>query len=185
METLVKTVNGFDQNTIAEVVTALQAQPEIGNFELRATNQWIDGGHNRSYIQGFYGACQEDTSRSEPFIYDNDEPPVLLGNNKGANPGEVLLHGLLGCMTTAMVLLAAARGIQIESVSSKIEGDIDIKGFLGLDSKGPKGFKQIRVTFDIAGADETQKEELLTLAKQSPIFNSLIHPTDVQVALQN
>jgi len=185
METLTKTVNGFNQEAIVDVVTALQANPEIGNFELRATNQWIDGGHNRSYIQGFYGACQEDTSRTEPFIYDNDEPPVLLGNNKGANPGEVLLHGLLGCMTTAMVLLAAARGIEIEGVSSKIEGDIDIKGFLGLSTTGPKGFQQIRVTFDITGVDEAQKQELLALAKQSPLFNSLIYPTDVQVALQN
>lgn len=185
METLAKTVNGFNQEDIAAVVTALQTTPEIGNFQLRATNEWIDGGHNRSYIQGFYGACQEDTSRTEPFIYDNDEPPVLLGNNKGANPGEVLLHGLLGCMTTAMVLLAAARGIEIESVSSKIEGDIDIKGFLGLNTSGPKGFKQIRVIFDIKGSDEAQKQELITLAKQSPIFNSLVNPTDVQVGLQN
>ena len=185
METLTKKVNGFNQEDIAAVVTALQANPEIGNFELRATNKWIDGGHNRSYIQGFYGACQEDTSRTEPFIYDNDEPPVLLGNNKGANPGEVLLHGLLGCMTTSMVLLAAARGIEVKNVSSKIEGDADINGFLGLDPTAPKGFKQIRVTFDIKGVNEAQKEELLALAKQSPLFNTLIHPTDVQVALEN
>ena len=185
METTTKKVNGFDQEAIVNVVTALHANPEIGNFELRATNEWIEGGHNRSFIQGFYGACQEDTSRTEPFIYDNDEPPVLLGANKGANPAEVLLHGLLGCMTTAMVLLAAARGIEIEGVTSKVEGDIDIKGFLGLNSSGPKGFKQIRVTFDIKGADEAQKQELLALAKQSPLYNSLMNPTDVQVALKN
>jgi len=184
METLVKTVNGFDQEAIAGVVTALQANPEIGNFELRATNEWLNGGHNRSYIQGFYGACQEDTSRTEAFVYDNDEPPVLLGNNKGANPAEVILHGLLGCMTTSMVLLAAARGIAVETVSSKIEGDVDIKGFLGLNPKGPKGFQQIRVVFEITGVDDQQKEELITLAKQSPIYNSLINPIDVQVALK-
>lgn len=184
METLAKTVNGFDQEAIAGVVAALQTNPEIGNFELRATNQWIDGAHNRSYVQDFYGAGQEDTSRTEPFIYDNDEPPVLLGTNIGANPGEVLLHGLLGCMTTAMVLLAAARGIEIGAVSSRVEGDIDIKGFLGMAPHGVKGFQQIRVTFDIEGVDEAQKQELLTLAKQSPLYNSLIHPMDVQVALK-
>jgi uncharacterized OsmC-like protein len=185
MKTVKKTVNGFSQEAIAEVVTALQSNPEIGNFELRATNQWLGGGHNRSYIQGFYGACQEDTSRIEPFIYDNDEPPVLLGNNKGANPGEVLLHGLLGCMTTAMVLLAAANGIEIGDVSSRIEGDIDINGFLGLNPNGKKGFSQIRVFFDIQGVDEDTKQLLLQLATQSPLFNSLINPTDVQVALQH
>lgn len=183
--TAINTVNGFKPEDIMGVVTALQQNPEIGDFQLRATNEWIDGGHNRSYIQGFYGACQEDTSRTEPFVYDNDEPPVLLGDNKGANPGEVLLHGLLGCMTTAMVLLAAARGINIGGVTSKIEGDIDIKGFLGLKADGPKGFQQIRVSFDITGVNEEEKQELITLAKQSPIFNSLVNPTDVQVSIQN
>jgi len=184
MKTIAKTINGLDQETIAGVVTALQSNPEIGNFELRAKNQWIYGSHTRSYVQGFYGACQEDTSRINPFVYDIDEPPILLGNNKGANPGEVLLHGLLGCMTTTMVILAAAKGIEIDSISSKVEGDIDIKGFLGLDASAPIGFKQIRVTFDIKASDEGQKEELFALAKQSPLFNSLINPTDVQLTLK-
>lgn len=185
METLTKTINGFDQGAIMNIVNAIQANPEVANFELRATNTWIEGGHNRSYVQGFYGACQEDTSRTEPFVYDHDEPPVLLGQNKGANPGEVLLYGLLSCMTTAMVLLAAANGIEVKGVSSRIEGDIDLRGFLGLAPGELKGFSQIRVTFDIEGADEAQKEVLLDLAKRSPVFNSLIHPTDVQVALQS
>ncbi|NMM50791.1 OsmC family protein [Marinigracilibium pacificum] len=183
METLTKTVNGFNQEDIAAVVSALQANPEMGNFELQVTNDWINGGHNRSYIQEFYVAGQKDTSRTEPFIYDNDEPPILLGANKGANPAEAMLHGLLGCMTTAMVLLAAARGIQIGKVTSRVEGDIDVKGFLGLDPDGVKGFKQIRVMFDVQGVDEAQKEELLTLAKQSPLYNSLINPMDVQVTI--
>ena len=184
METLTKTVNGFDQNAIAGIVNAIQSDPGIARFELRAQNEWIDGGHTRSYIQGFYGAGQEDTSRTKPFVYDSDEPPVLLGSNKGANPAEVVLYGLLGCMTTAMVLLAAARGIAIEGVRSSIEGDIDLRAFLGLDPDGIKGFSQIRVTFDIKGADPEQKEELLMLAKQSPVLHTLLNPVDVQVALK-
>lgn len=184
METSIKKINGFDPQSISNTVTAIQGNPDIAGFELRARNTWITGGHNRSFIQGFYGACQEDTSREVPFVYDNDEPPVLLGENKGANPGEVLLHGLLGCMTTAMILLASARGIEVGSVTSKIEGDIDLRGFLGLDGTVEKGFQQIRVIFDIQGVSEEQKEELITLAKQSPIFNSLTNPVDVQVAIQ-
>lgn len=183
METITK-INGFNIESIAATVAAIQDNPQIADFELRARNVWITGGHNRSYIQGFYGACQEDTSRPEPFIYDNDEPPVLLGENKGANPGEVILHGLLGCMTTAMMLLAAARGIEVESVSSQVEGDIDLKGFLGLSDNVEKGFQQIRVSFDIKGVDDEKKQELISLAKQSPIFNTLINPVDVQVSVR-
>ena len=181
MEVLSKTVNGFPLEAIGGTVKAIQENPEIAYFELRATNTWLGGAHNRSCIQGFYGAGQEDTSRTEPFVYDHDEPPVLMGNNKGANPGEVLLYGLLSCMTTAMVLLAAARGIEISGVSSKIEGDVDLKGFLGLDAGTKKEFSHIRVTFDIEGVDEETKMDLIALAKQSPVFNSLTNPVDVQV----
>jgi uncharacterized OsmC-like protein len=183
METKVKTFNGFDTEAMAGTVAAVQATPAIAFFEFRATNTWISGGHNRSFVQGFYGAGTEDTSRTKPFVYENDEPPVLLGNNLGANPAEILLHGLLSCMTTAMVLLATAKGIEVKGVSSKIEGDIDVQGFLGLDPNVEKGFQQIRVSFDIDGATEEEKQELIGLAKQSPVFNSLIKPVDVQVSV--
>lgn len=182
METKINTLNGLNLEAMAGTVAAIQSDPSIAYFELRATNQWISGGHNRSFVQGFYGAGAEDTSRTEPFVFDNDEPPILLGRNLGANPGEIVLHGLLACMTTAMVLLASARGIEIEGISSRIEGDIDLQGFLGLDPTVEKGFRQIRVVFDIEGASEAEKQELLSLAMQSPVYNSLINPVDVQVS---
>ena len=180
---MTNTINGFSAEAIGNTINAIQSNPDIANFELRAQNTWISAGHNRSTIQGFYGACQEDVSRKVPFVYDNDEPPVLLGENKGANPAEVILHGLLGCMTTAMMLLASARGIEVGAVSSRVEGDVDLKGFLGLDANAKKGFQQIRVVFVIEGVSAEQKDELITLAKQSPIFNTLINPIDVQVGL--
>ncbi|PHN05119.1 OsmC family protein [Flavilitoribacter nigricans] len=183
MEVSSKAINGINQDAIGGTVVAIQENPAIAHFEFRATNTWMGGAHTRSYVQGFYGAGQEDTSRAAPFIYDHDEPPVLLGSNNGANPGEVLLYGLLSCMTTAMIILATARGIELKAVSSKIEGDVDLRGFLGLDPSVKKEFSQIRVTFDIDGVDEATKMELITLAKQSPVFNSLINPVDVQVDL--
>lgn len=181
METKIKTFNGFDIEAMTGTVAAIQAAPSIATFEFRASNTWISGGHNRSFVQGFYGAGGEDTSRIEPFVFENDEPPILLGHNIGANPVEIVLHGLLSCMTTAMVLLATARGIEVKGVSSKIEGDVDVQGFLGLDPAVEKGFQQIRVSFDIEGATEEEKEELIGLAKASPVFNSLINPVDVKV----
>ncbi len=185
METQVKNINGFSTEAIAGTVEAIVNNPKIAHFELRVENQWINGGHNRSTIQGFYGACQEDTSRAEPFVYDNDEPPVLMGNNIGANPVEYLLHGLMGCMTTSMVLLAAARGIEIKGVSSRVEGDVDLQGFLGLDASIEKGFRQVRIVFDIEGVSEEQKQELLAFAQQSPMYNTLIQPVDVQLGLKS
>ncbi|MCB0767551.1 MAG: OsmC family protein [Flavobacteriales bacterium] len=179
---MTKTMNGIDLEAMHNTVGAIQGNSAIAAFKLRAENKWIDGGHNRSSVQGFYGACQEDTSREKPFVFECDEPHVLLGQNKGANPGEVLLYGLLACMTTAMVLLATAQGIELKGISSRIEGDVDLRGFLGLDPDVPKEFTQLRVVFDLPGATAEEKAMLIDLAKRSPVYNSLIRPVDVQVS---
>jgi hypothetical protein len=126
-------LNGLDIQTMSETVAALRANPALAQFEFRARNRWISGGENRSTIKDFYGAGAEDTSRQGTFEFVNGEPPVLLGNNEGANPVEFLLHALAGCVTTTAVLHAAARGIEIESLSTRLTGDIDLQGLLALD----------------------------------------------------
>ena len=115
-------MNGLDLDTMSQTVQALKNDTELARFEFRNANQWISGGHNRSTIRDFYGAGMEDSSRSRAFEFDNGEPPVLLGNNEGANPVEFLLHALAGCVTTTTVLHATARGIEIRSMSTRLVG---------------------------------------------------------------
>ena len=118
------TRNGLDLDQMMRTVEAIKIRREIAQFRFRAHNRWINGGENRSTIRDFYGACAEDQSRDCSFEFTNGEPPVLLGNNEGANPVEFLLHALAGCVTTTTVLHAAARGITIRSLSTELEGDI-------------------------------------------------------------
>ena len=99
-----KIINGLNTIQMYETIAAIKNQPEIAKFQFRSKNQWIGGGENRSTIKDFYGGGQEDTSRREPFVFVNGEPPILLGNNEGANPVEFLLHALAGCVTTTLVL---------------------------------------------------------------------------------
>ena len=119
-------VNGLDLQKMVETVNALKANPALAKFEFRARNRWVSGGENRSTIKEFFCAGAEDTSRQATFEFTNGEPPVLLGHNEGANPVEFLLHALAGCVTTTTVLHAAARGIEIESLSTTLVGDIDL-----------------------------------------------------------
>ena len=178
-------VNGFDINDIVSTVEAIQTDPSIAKFEFRVRNKWIQGGHNRSVIQDFYGGGKEDDSRKEPFVHDNSEPPILLGNNEGANPVEYILHGLAGCMTTTMVLHAAANNISLESVESKLEGDLDVQGFLGLNDKVRNGYQQIRVTFTIKGdLTEAEKMKLESFVRMSPVFDIVTNKVPVDVKLQ-
>jgi len=116
-----KFVNGVNVDQLFGTIDTIKQQPEIAKFKFRATNKWVNGGHNTTTIKDFYGAGQEDTTRTTPFVLQADEPPVLLGEDKGANPVEYLLAALAGCLTTSMVYHAAAQGIKIESVESSFE----------------------------------------------------------------
>mgnify|MGYP002623924328 FL=1 len=79
-------VNGVPTDRLVETMNAIRGKPEVAKFVFRSTNRWIDGGHNRARIKGFFGACAEDLSRVDPFVVNMDEPPVLLGTDKAANP---------------------------------------------------------------------------------------------------
>ena len=175
-------VNGVDLQRLTETIEAVQAKPDLAKFKFRATNEWVDGGHNRSTIRNFYGVGKEDTSRKAAFTFNADEPDVLLGKDNGANPVEYLLHALAACMTTSMVYHAAARGIAIESVESKLEGDLDLRGFLGLDENVRPGYENIRVTFKVK-ADATA-EQLEGLFKFSPVHNSVCQPVNVEAKVE-
>jgi len=85
-----KSLNGIDVNQLFQTINLIKNDPEIAKFKFRAGNRWIDGAHNRATVKGFYGALKEDDAR-EPVVFEVDEPPVLLGNNLGANPVEYLL----------------------------------------------------------------------------------------------
>jgi uncharacterized OsmC-like protein len=166
-------------------INAIKDNTGLAKFKFRAANEWINGGHNRTTIKDFYGAGQEDTTRRQTFVFDNDEPAVLLGEDNGANPVEFVLHALAGCLTTSLVYHAAAQGIKIEAVESKFEGELDLRGFLGMSENVRNGYQNIRVTFKIkADAPEEKLKELCELAqKRSPVFDIITNPTPVSVQL--
>jgi uncharacterized OsmC-like protein len=179
-----KKVNGVNVDQLFKTIEQVKGNPEIAQFKFRANNIWIDGTHNRATVKDFYGALKEDTSR-EQLAFEIDEPPVLCGQNLGANPVEYLLVALSGCLTTSLVAHAAARGIEIRKVESRYEGDLDLQGFLGISEEVPVGYKNIRVFFKIdADVSEDQKENLIRMAqKYSPVFNSIAKPVPVSVQL--
>jgi uncharacterized OsmC-like protein len=184
-KTITKKVNGLDINQLFETIEALKCTPNLGDFRFRLQNRWIDGGHNRSSIKNFYGAGQ-DQQRTEPFVLDADEPPILLGNDSAANPVEYLLHAVTACVTTALVAHAAARGVNIEELESRTEGDIDLRGFLGVDDSVPNGFQAIRIKFRIKAdvPDETLREVVQLGPTYSPVFDTVTRAVPVDVSLE-
>jgi len=184
-DVLSKTVNGVTVDDLFRTVDAIKAAPSIAKFNFRIHNQWHDAAKNKSAVDTFYGAGQEQL-RSTPFVLEADEPPVLLGTDTAANPVEHLLHALAACLTTSMVYHAAARGIHIEEVESSLEGDIDLQGFLELDKDVRNGFQGIRVNFKIkADVPDEQLQELCQLGPgHSPVFDSLTNGVPVSVSAE-
>jgi len=175
-------VNGVDVDGVEKTVNSIVERPDLAKSKFRAQNRWITGGYNCSTINGFYGAGQENY-RSTPFVLDADEPPLLAGEDRGANPVEYLLHALGACMTTTMVYHAAIRGIRVEEVESELEGDLDLRGFLGLSNDVRKGYEEIRVKFKVK-TDAENMERLKAFSKLSPVYDVVSNGTLVNVQIE-
>ncbi len=175
------TLNGVNVTRLRQTIEAIRQQPELAEFQFRAQNQWIDGGHNQARIDGFYGTCQE-IERPMGFVFDADEPPVLLGQDQGANPVEFVLAGLSGCMTTTLAYHAAGRGHRIDAISSEFEGDLDLHGLLDLDPNTRSGYREIRVKFKVKGdIDEATIHELV---RKSPVFDIVSNPVPIKIVVE-
>jgi uncharacterized OsmC-like protein len=174
-------VNGVNVSALEATVQAITQQPKLAQFKFRARNEWDCGAHNVATVDSFYGTGQE-MEHKQPFTMHADEPPVLLGEDNGANPVEFVLAGLSGCMTTTLAYHSAKRGIKLESIESEYEGDIDLQGLLELDPKVRPGYREIRVKFRVKGdADAATIEELL---RKSPVYDTISQPVKIKLEVE-
>lgn len=139
------TVNGINVTALVDTIAAISANPELARFNFRAANHWLGAEKTRTTIRDFTGALQEHRIDSKGFTVDTGEPPVLLGIDHAPNAGEWMLHALIGCVTGTIVYHAAARNIVVDAIESRIDGDVDLRGFLGLSDQVRKGFIAIHV----------------------------------------
>lgn len=181
-ETLHAISNGVDMESLNKTVKAIQGNPELGRCTFRALNKWVSGGHNRTRI-GCFKALGGEQSHKRTFELHSNEPQALGGTDDSPNPVEHLLNALAGCVTTSIVAHAAVRGIEIEELESQLEGNIDLRGFLGLDPKIPKGYQNIRIRFKVKASPENIRK-LRALAEYSPVYNTLMHGTNVDIEIE-
>ncbi len=185
MTTKQQILNGIDVVGFRETVSNIRKDPGLAKSRFRATNRWVNGGQSRVTIHDFYGA-RKNIEHLRDFRLEADEPPLLLGEDKGANPVEYVLTALSACLTSSLVYHAAAQGVEIDEVESELEGELDLRGFLGLSDKVRNGYENIRITFRIkSDAPQAKLDELVQLAQaRSPVFDIVTHPVPVTVTAQ-
>lgn len=174
--------NGVNTQALLDARDALSASPAGAQFTWRATCQWLNGTHSRSTVQGFYGLGAEQQHKTE-FTFEADHPELFASEDHGATPVELVLSGLASCLIAGVASIAQLRGIQLRSVTAKLEGDMDILGVLGADTDTRNGFNNIKVTFDI-DADATPDEIRALVAqsqKRSAVYDIITNPTHVTV----
>ncbi|MFB3891765.1 MAG: OsmC family protein [Phycisphaerae bacterium] len=184
METPVKTsnINGVNLDALGQTIEAIRQEPELGKHRFRVRNRWIGSTRNCSTADGYFGAGREQR-HSRPFELHADEPAALGGADSAANPVEHLLHSLASCVTTSIVAHAAVRGIAIQEMESELEGDIDVRGFLGLAAGVPKGYTGIRVRI-LVKADGVDLGQLRRLAEFSPVYNTLRNCVPIDIVME-
>jgi uncharacterized OsmC-like protein len=179
-------INGIDRERLGQTVKHMRENPSQARFEFRAHHKWIDGAHSRSTIKDFYGAGKEDTSRTQEFQIDADEPDMLLGTDQGPNATEALLHALASCLNATFVYYCAANSVAIQELELELVGQIDLRGFLGITDEVRRGFSAITVTFKVkSDAPRDELEEMVRLArKYSPVYDMVTNQAAVSVQLR-
>jgi uncharacterized OsmC-like protein len=179
--------NGIDVTALVETIDAIKEKPDVAEFTFRARTSWREGTHASAEIGRFVHAGEEDVTREQPFSLVGDEPPVLLGHNRGPNAVEQLLASLGFCYSVGYVANAAARGIEIEDMEYELEGDLDLRNFLGLEDGPRPGFTEIRAHARIkaAGASEDELKELCQYVQDtSPVRDMLANPVPVRTTIE-
>lgn len=179
---LTQRANGIDTDVLQSTIQAIEQDPELGTCRFRVHTQWLDANRSRTTIDDFY-AAKEERHHVQVHEVDADEPALLAGQDQAPNPVEHLLNALSVCLTTAMVAHAAVRGIHIEELEADVEGDIDLRGYLGLSNEIPKGYTNIRVNFRVK-SDVDNMERLQRLALYSPVYHTLVEGVNVDVQVE-
>jgi uncharacterized OsmC-like protein len=177
-------MNGVNTPTLFATIGAVREQPELAQFKFRASNKWQKGTYSRSQQEAYTGAGG--THEPGGFQFDSDHPQVLCGEGQGPTPIEYMLYGLAGCLTAGIANIAAARGVQLTEVESTVEGDIDLRGILGLSDEVRNGYQKIRVSFEIKG--DAPPEKLQAIVDQSrarsAVFDVITNSVPVEIDVQ-
>lgn len=177
-------LNGVNTPVLFQTIDAVKAAPALGRFQFRATNRWIKGTHSRTLIQSFSGAGGEH-QHTGAVQFDADHPQVLVGADNAPTPVEFLLHALASCITSGVGNIAAARGVVLTEVESTIEGDIDLRGILGLADDVRNGYEAIRVNFTIKGdaAPEKLRQIVEQARARSAVYDVLTNGVPVTITV--
>jgi uncharacterized OsmC-like protein len=172
--------NGVPVDKLFATIDKVSGTPELARFRFTARNRWVEGTASESTIHEWHGAGA-DHLHVEEFAFAADHP--TLGHGHGPTPQEYVLHALAACVVGGIATTAAARDIELRSVTTTVRGDIDVRGVLGIDPGVRNGYGGITMDIEVdADATPEQVEALVAGSRDhSAVFDIVTNPTPVAI----
>ena len=171
-------INGLELEAIERMAANVQNNPSCGSAAFRVRTEWKGQTRSESTVESF--TCAGESIRRS-FTIVSDEPRELLGTDTAPNPQELLLSALNACMMVGYVAQASIRGITLDDCRIETEGELDLRGFLGLDEDVPPGYRRINYTVHLEGdGTRDQYEEIhQAVMATSPNYFNLAQPVQM------
>lgn len=175
-------VNGIDLDALNGVIRDIKADPSKGIVGFKVTSAWKGQTRSQATVESFRIGGQEVKRR---FQINVDEPFELLGENTAANPQEMLMTALNACIMVGYVAGAAVNGITLEQLEIETEGELDLRGFLGIDAHVRPGYESVRYTVRIKGNGTPEQFRQIheNVCRTSPNYFNVSQPVRIDSTL--
>jgi uncharacterized OsmC-like protein len=180
--TMTQQINGLDVNALREVMQEIERDPARGQVEFRVRSEWLGQTRSRASVESYTIGGQR---VHRHFSIDADEPFELLGRNTAPNPQELLMTALNACITVGYVAGASLMGIELQKVEIETSGQLDLRGFLGIDPAVPPGYNTIRYTVRLKGSGTPEQFQQIheTVKRTSPNYWNITRPVTIDAQL--
>jgi len=175
-------LNGIDTEALKQVMGQISKDPSLGKVKFQVTTTWKGTTKSETVIEGYEISGQK-VKRTHTFVID--EPKELMGEDTTANPQEYLMGAMNACIMNTYVIAAAMKGIKLESVVMETEGELDLRGFLGIDKNIIAGYKELNYKVRLKGSGTKEQYEAVhrAVVATSPNYYNITHAIKLNTEL--
>lgn len=182
MITQTQNINGIQLDTLVEVVERIKSDETKGFVRFKVATAWKGQTASESRVKSFF---MDGVEVPREFSILADEPYELLGQNSAPNPQELLMAAFNACIMVGYVANAAVMGVSLDKVEIETEGELNLRGFLGIDANVKPGYDSIRCRVRLKGNGTPEQYQAIheQVVKTSPNYFNVSQPIRVDAAL--
>jgi uncharacterized OsmC-like protein len=182
MTTQTQNINGIDLEGLGRMVEEIKNDNTKGFVRFKVATAWKGQTRSEARVKSY---VMNGVEIPRQFTIAADEPPELLGQNSAPNPQELLMAAFNACIMVGYVATAAAMGVTLENVEIETDGELNLRGFLGIDPKVKPGYDSIRCRVRLTGNGTREQYQAIheNVLKTSPNYFNVAQPIRVDAAL--